>query len=74
MNLYTSLKPLSINFRNTELRYTIPTKKFLKVSRSLKKNNEVNTYMLTTVKKYSIISTLGARHEPFPTSSATPDH
>ena len=49
MNLYTSLKPLSINFRNTELRYTITTKKFLKVSISLKKNNEVNIYMLTTV-------------------------
>ena len=73
MNLYTSLEPLSINFRNMELRYTLPTKKFLKVSVSLKKN-KVNTYVLTTAKKYSIISTLGALHEPFPTISATADH
>ena len=73
MNLYTSLEPLSINFRNMELRYTLPTKKFLKVSVSLKKN-KVNTYVLTTAKKYSIISTLGALHEPFPTTSTTADH
>ena len=74
MNLYTSLEPLSINFRNMELRYTLPTKNFLKVSVSLKKKNKVNTYVLTTAKKYSIISTLGALHEPFPTTSATADH